>query len=72
MEKLFELLENMSDRIRALETKLAKQETANATNLDDGEKEFDSIKEFEKFIQAKRAAIAKEQKDLESLRSMMM
>lgn len=70
MEKLFELLESMSDRIRVLESKLAKQEAkTNAANLDDGEKEFDSVGEFQKFIQERKKRLEKEQQDLAQLRS---
>lgn len=72
MEKLFQLLESMSDRIRVLESKLAKQEAKTNATYVDGEEEFDSRKEFEKFITERKAQIAKEQKDLELLRSKMM
>ena len=73
MKELFELLETMSDRIRSLETWKAKHENnTNATNIEGGEEEFDSVGEFQKFIQERKAKIAKESKDLELLRSHMM
>ena len=69
MEKLFQLLESMSDRIRVLESKLAKQEAKTNATYVDGEEEFDSRKEFESFIAERKKRLEKEQQDLAQLRS---